>query len=252
VRHVLPVLHPATKGWRSREDPPRPVDAAFAYIRAHAEVRDIVLSGGDPLMLSDRRIEYFLKNLRAIEHVEIIRIHTRMPSHLPERITRELCDMIQKYHPVYVNVHFNHPDELTPPAQDALRMLADAGCPLGGQTVLLKGVNDDPAVMKKLMLDLLRCHVRPYYLYQADAVAGAEHFRIPLAKGLEIIRALQGWTSGLAVPHFVIDAARSRSSRTTSRRLPSARSSSAVTRARRTESPATPRPQVVWLNGSCP
>jgi lysine 2,3-aminomutase len=156
--------------------------------------------------LSDRRVEYFLKTLRAIPHIEIIRIHTRMPSQLPERITRELCDVIRKYHPVYVNVHFNHPDELTPAAEDALGMLADAGCPVGSQTVLLKGVNDDAAVMKKLMLGLLRCRVRPYYLYQADAVAGAEHFRTSIDKGLEIVRTLQGWTSGLAVPHFVIDA----------------------------------------------
>ena len=180
--------------------------SAFEYLREHTEVRDVILSGGDPLMLSDRRIDYFLQHLREISHIEIVRIHTRMPAQLPERITPELCAILRRYHPVYVNVHFNHPDELTPSARQALAMLADAGCPLGSQTVLLRGVNDDPEVMKKLMQELLRCRVRPYYLYQADPVAGAEHFRTSLAKGLEIMRALRGWTSGLAVPHFVIDA----------------------------------------------
>jgi lysine 2,3-aminomutase len=181
-------------------------DAAFDYIQQHTEVRDVSLSGGDPLMLSDRRVEYFLAKLRAIPHVEIVRIHTRIPSQLPERITPELCETIKKFHPVFVNVHFNHPDELTPATRTALARLADAGCPLGSQTVLLKGVNDDPVIMKRLMQELLKCRVRPYYLYQADLVAGGEHFRTSVAKGIEIIEALRGWTSGLAVPHFVIDA----------------------------------------------
>jgi lysine 2,3-aminomutase len=181
-------------------------DAAFEYIQTHPAIRDVILSGGDPLMLSDRRIEYFLKNLRAIPHVEIIRLHTRIPSHLPERITRDLCRIIRRYHPVYVNVHVNHPDELTPAARRALSRLADAGCPLGCQTVLLKGVNDDVVVMKRLMQELLKCRVRPYYLYQADVIAGAEHLRTSIDKGLEIIEALRGWTSGLAVPQYVIDA----------------------------------------------
>ncbi|MFN2326967.1 MAG: KamA family radical SAM protein, partial [Gemmatimonadales bacterium] len=175
-------------------------------IRAHPEVRDVVLSGGDPLLLSDRRIEYFLSTLRAIPHIEIIRIHTRVPNHLPERITPELCDIIRRHHPVYVNVHFNHPDELTPAAEQALARLADCGAPLGSQTVLLKGVNDDPDIMKRLMQKLLRARVKPYYIYQADVVAGAEHFRTSVEKGIEIIRALRGWTSGLGVPHYVIDA----------------------------------------------
>jgi lysine 2,3-aminomutase len=166
----------------------------------------VILSGGDPLMLSDRRIDYLLKTLRAIPHIEIVRLHTRIPLQVPERITTQLCNVIKKHHPVYVNVHVNHADELTPLARTALGMLADAGCPLGCQTVLLKGVNDDAATMKKLMLELLKCRVRPYYLYQADAVAGGEHFRTSVEKGLEIVRALRGWTSGLAVPHFVIDA----------------------------------------------
>ncbi len=181
-------------------------DSAFAYIREHTEIRDVILSGGDPLMLSDRRVEYFLKKLREINHVEIIRVHTRMPCHLPERITPELCSTLAKYHPVFVNVHFNHPAELTAAAEEALAKLADAGCPLGSQTVLLKGVNDDPEVMRELMQKLLKNRVRPYYIYQCDAVAGAEHFRTSVRKGLEIIKALRGWTSGLAVPHFVIDA----------------------------------------------
>ncbi|MBX6364026.1 MAG: KamA family radical SAM protein [Gemmatimonadetes bacterium] len=181
-------------------------DSAFAYLREHTEVRDVILSGGDPLMLSDRRIEFFLKTLREIPHIEILRIHTRIPSHLPQRITPELCEIIKKYHPVYINVHFNHPDELTPEATKALNLLADTGAPLGCQTVLLKGTNDDPAIIKELVHKLLKARVRPYYLYQADVVAGGEHFRTAIAKGLEIIRALRGWTSGLGVPHYVIDA----------------------------------------------
>jgi lysine 2,3-aminomutase len=181
-------------------------DSAFAYLREHTEVRDVILSGGDPFMLSDRRLEYLLQKLREIAHIEILRIHTRIPVHLPERVTVELCRMIARYHPVYVNVHFNHPAELNPQSEKALARLADAGCPLGSQTVLLKGVNDDPAIMKELMQKLVKNRVRPYYLYMADPVAGAEHFRTSVEKGLEVIRALRGWTSGLAIPHFVIDA----------------------------------------------
>lgn len=180
-------------------------DAAFAYLREHTEIRDVTLSGGDPFILSDRRIEYFLTTLRAIPHVEIIRIHTRVPVQLPERVTNELCRVLQRHHPLFVNVHVNHPRELTAGARAALTLLADAGCPLGSQTVLLKGVNDDPTVIKQLMLELLRCRVRPYYLYQADVVAGAEHFRTSLDRSLEIMAALRGWTSGLAVPQFVVD-----------------------------------------------
>jgi lysine 2,3-aminomutase len=181
-------------------------DSAFAYLREHTEVRDVILSGGDPFMLSDRRIDYFLRTLREIPHIEVIRIHTRMPSHLPQRITPALCEVIRQHHPVFINVHFNHPAELTPEAVRALGMLADSGAPLGCQTVLLKGVNDDPTVMKELMHRLLKARVRPYYIYQADVVAGGEHFRTSVERGLEIIRALRGWTSGLGVPHFVIDA----------------------------------------------
>jgi lysine 2,3-aminomutase len=181
-------------------------DSAFAYIREHTEIRDIILSGGDPMMLSDRRIEYILQKLREIPHVEIIRIGSRITSHLPERITPEFCDMVQKYHPIYMNTHFNHPSELTPASVASLDRLSRAGVVLGCQTVLLKGVNDDPKVMMKLMHELLKARVRPYYIYMADQVAGGEHFRTMVQTGLEIIQALRGWTSGLAVPHFVIDA----------------------------------------------
>ena len=181
-------------------------DSAFEYIAAHPEIRDVILSGGDPMMLADRRLEYIFQRLRAIPHVEIIRIGSRITSHLPERITPEFCEMVKKYHPVYMNTHFDHPSELTPAAVAALGRLADAGVPLGCQTVLLRGVNDDPAIMKELMQKLMKARVRPYYIYMADQVAGGEHFRTTVEKGLEIVKALRGWTSGLAVPHFVIDA----------------------------------------------
>jgi lysine 2,3-aminomutase len=182
------------------------LESAFRYLQEHQEIRDVIMSGGDPLMLSDRRVDDILKRLRAIAHIEIVRIGSRVPCHLPERITSELCAILRKYHPLFINTHFNHPDELTPAAVQALGMLADAGVPLGCQTVLLKGVNDDPEVMKALMQRLLAARVRPYYIYMCDQVAGAEHFRTSVEKGLEIVKALRGWTSGLAVPHFVIDA----------------------------------------------
>ena len=181
-------------------------DSAFEYIAQHPEIRDVILSGGDPMMLSDRRLEYIFQKLREIKHVEIIRIGSRITSHLPERITQEFCDMVKKYHPVYMNTHFDHPSELTPASVAALGRLADAGVPLGCQTVLLRGVNDSPSVMKELMHQLMKARVRPYYIYMADQVAGGEHFRTSVEKGLEIVKALRGWTSGLAVPHFVIDA----------------------------------------------
>jgi lysine 2,3-aminomutase len=182
------------------------LESAFQYLAQHTEIRDVIMSGGDPLMLSDRRLDEICGRLRAIPHLEILRIGSRVPCHLPERITPELCATLKKHHPLYINTHFNHPDELTPAAIRALGMLADAGIPLGCQTVLLKGINDDPAVMKRLMQKLLVARVRPYYIYQADQVAGAEHFRTSVEKGLEIVQALRGWTSGLAVPHYVIDA----------------------------------------------
>ena len=182
------------------------IEMALEYIRQHNKVRDVIVSGGDPLMLADEKIESILRKLRAIEHVEIIRIGSRVPVTLPQRITPELYDMLKKYHPLYLNTHFNHPREITPESKKACEMLADAGISLGNQTVLLRGVNDDAAVMKKLMQKLLTIRVRPYYIYQADLVTGTEHFRTSFQKGLEIIDALRGHTSGLAVPHYVIDA----------------------------------------------
>jgi len=176
------------------------------YISYHPEIRDIILSGGDPLLIPDRHLETILKALRGIAHLEIIRIGTRVPGSLPSRITDKLCDMLKKYHPLYMNLHFNHPDEITPEVKQACEKLANIGIPLGSQTVLLKGVNDDPDVMKQLMQKLLAIRVKPYYLYQTDLVNGTEHFRENVEKGLEIIQAIQGHTSGMAVPHFVIDA----------------------------------------------
>jgi len=185
---------------------PRNIENGLDYIRSHPEVRDVIISGGDPLMLSDARLEHILASLRAIRHIEILRIGTRVPCFLPQRVTPRLSEMLKKYHPLYVNVHFNHPDEITPEASLALNRLADAGIPLGNQTVLLKGVNDDPMVMKLLLQKLLYVRVRPYYIYQADYVHGTEHLRTTVEKGLEIMDALRGWTSGLAVPYYVIDA----------------------------------------------
>jgi lysine 2,3-aminomutase len=181
-------------------------ESAFRYLEEHAEIRDVILSGGDPLLLSDRRLDEILGRLRQIRHLEVLRIGSRVPCHLPERVTPELCATLRKHHPLYINTHFNHPDELTPAAVTALGMLADAGIPLGCQTVLLKGVNDDVDVMKRLMQKLLAARVRPYYIYMCDNQAGVEHFKTTVEKGLEIVEGLRGWTSGLAVPHFVIDA----------------------------------------------
>jgi len=185
---------------------PRYIEEGLAYIRAHEEVRDVIVSGGDPLMLSDARLEWILAQLRDIPHLEILRIGTRVPCFLPQRVTPKLAAMLRKFHPLYVNVHFNHPDELTPEANAALGLLADAGIPLGCQTVLLKGVNDDPLVMRRLMQKLLAARVRPYYIYQADYVNGTEHLRTTVEKGLEVMETLRGWTSGLAVPYYCIDA----------------------------------------------
>ncbi len=184
----------------------RDIEAGIGYIKSHKEIRDVLLSGGDPLMLSNAKIERILISLRSIPHVEIIRIGTRMPCFLPHRITEKLAAILKKYHPLYVNVHFNHPDEITPASARALNLLADSGIPLGNQTVLLKGVNDDPPVMRRLMQKLLTVRVKPYYIYQADHVAGTEHLRTTVEKGIAIMENLRGWTSGLAVPHYCIDA----------------------------------------------
>ncbi len=185
---------------------PENLDKVVAYISAHTEIRDIIFSGGDPLMVVDKLLERILSALRGIPHLEIIRLGTRVPGTLPSRITQAFCDMVKKYHPLYMNLHFNHPDEITPEVTQACGMLADAGIPLGSQTVLMEGINDDPQVMKSLMQKLLAIRVKPYYIYQADLVRGTKHFRTRVEKGLEIISALRGHTSGMAVPHFVIDA----------------------------------------------
>ena len=182
------------------------IDLAIDYIAAHPEVRDVLLSGGDALLVSDERLEYIIGRLRAIPHVEIVRIGSRTPVVLPQRITPELCNMLKKYHPVWLNTHFNHPNEITAESAAACARLADAGVPLGNQSVLLAGVNDCVHVMKKLVNELVRIRVRPYYIYQCDLSMGLEHFRTPVSKGIEIIEALRGHTSGFCVPTFVVDA----------------------------------------------
>ena len=182
------------------------LESAFKYIEDHTEINDVILSGGDPLMLSDAMLEKILKRLRDIPHIQIIRLGTKMPCVLPQRITPQLCEMLKKYHPIYVNTHFNHPWEITPESKKACEMLVNAGCPVGNQSVLLKGVNDNPDTMKELMKGLLAMRVRPYYIYQADLTKGANHFRTPIDVGLEIMDKLRGHISGLAVPYFVIDA----------------------------------------------
>jgi lysine 2,3-aminomutase len=181
-------------------------ESAFQYLESHPEIRDVIMSGGDPLMLSDRRLEAILTRLRAIPHLEIIRIGSRVPCHLPERITPELCDMLRKFHPLFINTHFNHPDELTPSAVAGLGMLADAGIPLGCQTVLLKGVNDSVEALRDLFHGLLKVRIKPYYLYQTDPVLGTGHLRTTIGKGLELISQLRGHTTGYAVPTYIVDA----------------------------------------------
>lgn len=182
------------------------LDGALEYIRNHPEVRDVVVSGGDPLSNSDERLDYILGSLRAIPHVEMFRLGTRNLVTLPQRITDDFIYMLRKHHPVYVNTHFNHPKECTREAYDACRRLADAGVPISNQAVLLKGVNDDVKIFKELNHKLLMMRVRPYYIYQCDLSQGIGHFRTPIEKGFEIIEGLRGHTSGLAVPHMVIDA----------------------------------------------
>jgi len=184
---------------------PAPLDHAIAYIGSRPEIRDVILSGGDPLLLSDERLDAVLTALRRIPHVEMVRIGTRVPVTLPERITPRLARMLKRHHPLYVNTHFNHPREITPQSAQALALLADAGIPLGNQTVLLKGVNDDPLVMRSLMQRLLAHRVRPYYIHQMDLVRGTAHFRTRVAQGVAVMEALRGHTSGMAVPHYVID-----------------------------------------------
>ena len=193
-------------GQKDDESPVDRIEKCLAYIEKTPEVRDVLLSGGDALMVSDKKLEYIIQRLRAIPHVEIVRIGSRTPVVCPQRITDDLVNMLKKYHPIWLNTHFNHLTEMTPEAQAAVAKLADAGIPLGNQTVLLRGVNDCVHVMKKLMHELVRNRVRPYYIYQCDLSMGLEHFRTPVSKGIEIIENLRGHTSGYAVPTFVVDA----------------------------------------------
>jgi lysine 2,3-aminomutase len=179
---------------------------AVAYLRAHPEIRDVILSGGDPLTMATEALERIIAAVRGVASVEIIRIGTRTPVVLPQRITDDLVGMLRKYHPIWINTHFNHPNELTPQSAEACAHLVDAGIPLGNQSVLLRGVNDCPQVMEELLRGLVRMRVRPYYLFQCDLVRGVEHFRTPMARGIEIMEYLRGRVSGLAIPQFVVDA----------------------------------------------
>jgi lysine 2,3-aminomutase len=182
------------------------IDKAIEYIAATPQIRDVVVSGGDPLLMSDDKLEGILKRLHAIEHVEIIRLGTRTPVVLPQRITPELCDMLKKYHPIWLNTHYNHSQEITEDAKRACELISYAGIPIGNQSVLLAGINDCAHVMKKLVHDLVKIRVRPYYIYQCDLSFGLSHFRTPVAKGIEIMEALRGHTTGFCVPTYVVDA----------------------------------------------
>jgi lysine 2,3-aminomutase len=179
---------------------------AVDYIKSNRKIRDVLISGGDPLMLEDDKLEEIIKEIRKISHVEFLRIGTRMPVTLPQRITENLVSIFKKYTPIWISLHFNHPREITKRVKQAIDMLADAGIPLGSQTVLLKGINDKPYIMRKLMHELLKIRVRPYYIYQCDPVRGTSHFRTPVAVGINIIEKMRGYTSGYAVPTYVIDA----------------------------------------------
>lgn len=181
-------------------------EKAFDYIRNHSEIRDVLISGGDPLTMSDEMLDYILCNLRKIHHIEMIRIGTRVTVVLPQRITTKLVSTLRKYHPLFISLHFSHPDEITPECAEACNQLADGGLPLGSQTVLLKGINDNVETMKKLFHNLLMLRVRPYYLYQCDLIPGSAQFRTSVRKGIEIIKGLRGHTSGYAVPQYVVDA----------------------------------------------
>jgi len=181
-------------------------DVALEYIERNTQIRDVLLSGGDPLTLPEESLEYLLTRLSRIPHVEFLRIGTKVPVVLPQRITSSLLSLLKRFRPLWLSIHFTHPEEITPETAQACERLADAGMPLGSQTVLLKGINDDVAVMRRLVHELLKIRVRPYYLYQCDPILGSSHFRTPVEKGLEIIQGLRGFTTGYAVPHYVIDA----------------------------------------------
>ncbi len=193
-------------GHHDKALPMEQIDKAIDYIAKTPQVRDVLLSGGDALLVSDDKLEYIIKKLREIPHVEIIRIGSRIPVVLPQRITDDLVNMLKKYHPIWLNTHFNHPNEITEDSKRACAKLADAGIPLGNQSVLLRGVNDCVHVMKDLVHELVKIRVRPYYIYQCDLSMGLEHFRTPVSKGIEIIEGLRGHTSGYCVPTFVVDA----------------------------------------------
>lgn len=184
----------------------RELKTALEYIRSHREIRDVLISGGDPLVMSTKRLEHIISQLRAIPHVDILRIGTRVPVVMPMRITTELLDMLKKYHPIWINTHFNHPAEITEDAQRACTAIVDAGIPLGNQSVLLRGINDDVETMRELLLKLVHSRVRPYYLYQCDLAQGIAHFRTHVDTGVNIIHALTGNISGYAIPKYVIDA----------------------------------------------
>jgi lysine 2,3-aminomutase len=183
----------------------RELGDALDWIRRTPEIRDVLLTGGDPLIFSDARLEWLLQQLRAIPHVELIRLGTRLPVTLPYRVTAELCEMLERYHPIWVNTHFNHPRELTTAAAEACDRLTRVGIPVGNQSVLLRGINDDPAVMKELCETLVRMRVRPYYCYQAQLLEGTSHFRVPIEQGIELFRGMRGRTSGFAIPTYVLD-----------------------------------------------
>jgi lysine 2,3-aminomutase len=183
----------------------RELQQGIDWIRRTPEIRDVLLTGGDPLVFSDDRLEWLIAEIRAIPHVEIIRLGTRLPVTLPFRVTPELCEMLQRYHPIWLNTHFNHPRELTPEAAEACDRLTRAGIPVGNQSVLLAGINDDPVTMKALCEGLVRLRVRPYYCYQAQLLEGTAHFRVPIERGIEIFRALRGRTSGYAIPQYILD-----------------------------------------------
>ncbi len=182
-------------------------EKGFQYLRLHPEIRDVLITGGDPLTLSDDRLDFILKNIRDIPHIEFIRIGTKVPFALPQRITPELCSVLKKYHPLYLSLHVIHPSEITPESRLACERLADAGLPLGSQTVLLKGVNDQVSILTELMQGLLKIRVKPYYLFHCDPVSGSSHFRTSVERGLEMIQGMRGFTTGYAIPHYAIDMA---------------------------------------------
>jgi len=182
------------------------IDKAIEYIANNTQIRDVLISGGDSLLVSDEFLEYVIKNLRKIDHVQIIRLGTRAPVVMPQRVTPKLVNMLKEYHPIWLNTHYNHPKEITPESKEAINLLANAGIPLGNQSVLLSGINDCVNVMRSLLHELTQIRIRPYYLYQCDLSKGIEHFRTPVAKGIEIVESLRGHTSGFAVPTYVIDA----------------------------------------------